>query len=111
MSSVLSSQFAPEIFGLICNCSGAMPKIREFLASSHVPNYMRVPVYQGDAAKREAETQKLAEITAYFNKVSAYTIIVLLYPDGSYEWADVNNLSVFNRVRAEAMLEHFVSSL
>ena len=85
-----------------------MPKFRQFLADSRVPNYMKVPVYQGDKAKAMAE--RFPEIANYLKQLSAYTIIVILNDNG-YEWADVNNLSLPNRIRAEAMLEHFVSSL
>lgn len=95
------------IVGLACRCHASPNLFRQFLFSNHVPNYMRVPLYQGEEAKGWAKDNNLAEISSYLDKRSSYVLVVGWSKSSDLEWADINNADPERTLKAEMILERF----
>lgn len=95
------------IVGVACNCHGSPNLFRQFLFANHVPNYLSVPLYQGDKARKWAEENNLPEILNYIDNHSSYVLIVGWGDSSAPEWVDINNATPEREMKAEMILEQF----
>lgn len=89
-----------------CNCHSAPNLFRQFLFANHIPNYLAVPLYQGDKAKAWAK-DNLPEAFAYIENRASFVLIVGWSAADNAEWADINNANPERQMKAELILERF----
>ena len=96
------------ITGVACNCHGSPSLFRQFLFECKTPNYMAVPLLQGEKGKAFLESNGFTDALTYANNHSAYVLIVGVNASTS-EWADINNATPDRQLKAEMILERFAS--
>ena len=94
------------VIGLACNCHAAPGLFRQFLFENHIPNYMGVPLLQGEKAKQWAKEHGALDILNYLEHRSSF-VIVLGEEGEERGWSDINNADPEKVLRAEMILERF----
>lgn len=95
------------IIGVACRCHASPNLFRQFLFANHVPNYLSVPLYQGDKAKKWAKDNNLSDVLAYIDNRASYVLVVGWTDPSDVEWADINNAGPERTLKAEMILEQF----
>lgn len=94
------------VIGLACNCHAAPGLFRQFLFENHIPNYMNVPLLQGEKAKEWLRENGATDILNYLERRSSFVIV--FGEDGEKrDWSDINNADPEKMLRAEMVLEQF----
>ena len=97
-----------RLIGLICDCGSSLPLFRQFLQGHQFPDYMKVPVYRGNEARRVADNLRDESLSLYLSVRSTFVIIALLTGDPqapTVEWVDINNAKLPQQLEAKALLE------
>lgn len=98
------------LVALTCGCSGSQPLVRSFLSSRHHPDPFSVRIYQKEEALGWANKNNLTPLASYIGSMSTYAIIVGWDSPTNIHWADINNPSPDQKMKAEAIVDKFGTS-
>lgn len=97
----------PHLIGLACDCHNAPSRFRNFLFSNHTPNYLSIPLYQGEEALDWAMRNNLLELATFISNHSSFVLVVGWTDRRTLEWANISNSTPEDILHAEMIIERF----
>ena len=100
-----------SLYCLACRCSGAEPRIRQFLRANHYDNWQSIPVIKGREACLSRlsllpDTPALAQAKDTIKRSSSWSIII--GTDGTtYEWGNLSHAKLKEKLDLEMLVERY----